>query len=171
MIWFIQLMVMAVILPITLLTHLVPPLFHLFAWLTRYLFAVAYHCTGRTLSHGALILLAAGIWGGAALLFLPWVQMVLPSTTAFWLLVIVGGLWGLCVGHQAALLWQAELLRLPDTDTRHLFDLPPHHFQSNADPRAAQDRNESEEPGIGLGYTDDFTDLYDTDMYDTEPRS
>lgn len=154
MFWIAQLLLLT-LLPLLILRQLLPALFQVAILLTRTLFALLFSLTGYGLAHGALILLAGALWAGGALLLWPLVGWLLPTATTFWLLTGVGGLWGLCVGHQAGLLWQADLLRRPDADPQRLFDLPASFFRREPDPPPAYDLDDLLRQGIILGQRSD----------------
>lgn len=158
MFWIAQLLLLT-LLPLLILRQLLPALFQVAVWLTRTLFALLFSLTGWRPAQGPLILLGGALWAGVTLLWWPWVGWLLPAATTFWLLAGVGGLWGLCVGHQAGLLWQAELLRLPDADPQRLFELPSHFFRREpGSPRGAPPAHDLDEllrQGIILGQRGD----------------
>lgn len=138
-----------------LLIHVVPALFQIFVWLTLPLFTLVTQLTRWQPTRGALIMLATLGWAGAALGLLPWLDVLLPLQVAWITLLTIGGLWGLCVGYQAALRWEADHLRLPNTDPRQ-FGLPGHFFGgTDTGKRKSERLDELLRDGIILGERDD----------------
>ena len=159
MLWWLRVVIGLVVALLTVLVQLlvvlVPALFQVFVWLTLPLFTLVTQMTGWQPARGALIVLASLGWAGASLGLLPWLGVLLPTSVAWICLLIVGGSWGLCVGYQAALRWEADHLRLPNPDPRQ-FGLPGHFFSGTDAGKCKSERlDELLREGIILGETDD----------------
>ena len=150
-----QVVTLLIAVPFLILTHLVPALFQVCIWLTLPAFTFIVQLAGRQLARGALIVLSSLLWGGGTLVFMPILDWLLPSLVAGLILFGVGGMWGLSVGYQAALRWELDQLRLPDTDPGRQFSLPPHWFGSTATSQDPRTMDELVNDGIILGQTED----------------
>jgi len=155
--WLIQLPALALTFLISVLDHLIPALFQVFVWLTRLAFALVFRVTGQSIGLGGLVLLSGILYATAALALAPLAAVVMPALVALAVLGATGGVWGLCVGYQAGLLWQAEQLRRPDTDTQRLFGLPPSFFRSPSSPSRGRTEDVFQD-GIVLGQTGEWDD-------------
>ena len=153
MLMLLQLFVFFIMLPFVVLMHLVPALFQVFVWLTRYGFELLVWLVRRPVAHGALVLISGLLWAGIALLLVPLLRWVVSVETAVWLSLAIGAIWGFCVGQQAALLWQVAQWRNPMHSPGRTFGLPDEFFEpeaSNARPRSMEDLWRD---GIILGQT------------------
>lgn len=140
----------ALLLPLIVLGYLAVAFFHLFVWLTHFAFFLIGGLTGRMPPTGAVVLSSAVFWCGIALLFLPWVQLLLPINVALGVLAVIGSIWGLCIGGRVAMGWEMERLRWPNTNPRTQFGLP-NYFFSGSSSRRAPERKDREGTGIFLG--------------------
>jgi hypothetical protein len=156
--WLIQSVTLTMTFLLSIIAHLVPALFQVFVWLTRFAFALLFRVTGWSIALGGMVILSGVTYAVIALLMVPLVQIVIPAGMAFVLLGTSGGVWGLCVGHQAGLLWQAEQLRRPDTNTQRLFGLPTSFFHSAPQSRGEQSAENVVHDGIILGQTGEWDD-------------
>ena len=153
--WLVQLTVTLVLMPLMVLLQLVPALFYLFVWLSHVGFQLAVQLTGYPLPTGLLVLLSGLLWSGAALLFLPWLQLLLPPGTALLMLAGAGGVWGLCIGGQVAQEWEVMRLRQPNLDPGRQFGLPASLFGRPSHRRRASTLDELLQEGTILGQTED----------------
>ena len=156
--WLIQSVALTVTFLLSVIAHLIPALFQVFVWLTRFAFVLVFRITGRPMAFGGLVLLSGVIYSAMTLLLIPFALIVMPVGIAFAILCTAGGIWGLCVGYQAALLWQAELLRLPDTNTQRLFGIPDSFFRSPSSPSRGRTEENVFQDGIVLGETGEWDD-------------
>lgn len=148
-----QLLVMLALVPLMVLMQLVPALFQLFVWGTYIVFLAGGRLLGRPLDAGPIILLSGLLWGGLAMLGLPWLAIVLAPNIALLVLGITGVIWGLCIGGQVAWRGQVDRLRMPDLDPYRQFGLPGHLF-GHPQPKARA-LDEMMADGIILGETEE----------------
>ena len=111
---------------IALVVQMVPAVFHLCIFIERFIFMAAAQVSNRLLNIGLLTLISGLVWAAAAaILGTPFLSPYFGSGVTVWLL-LAGGLWGLIIGHQAALLEYAHQIRRPGAIRRELpGSLPP----------------------------------------------
>lgn len=151
----VQVLVRLLMAPLVVLVYLVPALFYIFVSLSYFGFRLAVQLTGYPLPTGLLVLLSGLLWSGAALLFLPWLQILLPPGTALLVLAGAGGVWGLCIGGQVAQEWEVMRLRQPNLDPGRQFGLPASLFGRPSHRRRASTLDELLQEGTILGQTED----------------
>lgn len=116
----IGLVVMVIVGALALVAQLIPALFHLCIFIERFIFMAAAQLTNRLLNIGLLTLISGVVWAAAAALVgTPLLAFYFGSGVVLWL-IIAGGLWGVIIGHQAALLEYAHQVRRPGAITHEL---------------------------------------------------
>ena len=98
---------------LAIIAQAIPAVFHLFVFFERFIFMLVSQITGRLVSIGLLSFISAGVWAIVALLIgSPLLSPYFGDGIRVWLF-LAGGLWGLIIGYQAALLEYANQLRTP----------------------------------------------------------
>lgn len=106
------------------LSQLIPALFWVAVWGTRAFFEASFRVINVWPDRGIVIMFSATLWAGIAMLFLPVLMLFLPLQVGLVMLGGIGGLWGLCTGYQATVMWRIAELRTPDADPGRIFNMP-----------------------------------------------
>jgi hypothetical protein len=98
---------------LALVAQMIPAVFHLCIFIERFIFMLVSQVTNRLLSVGLLTGISALVWAiAAALVGTPFLSRYFGQGITLWLF-LAGGMWGLVIGYQAALLEYAHQLRRP----------------------------------------------------------
>ena len=102
---------------LALVAQTIPAVFHLCIFIERFIFMIVSQMTRRLLSVGMLTGISALVWAvAAALVGTPFLSRYFGQGITLWLF-LAGGMWGLVIGYQAALLEYAHQLRRPGVIT------------------------------------------------------